>query len=65
MSKYNGSAKSFGRHIIFYGESYLNYLVHEQFRIFGKLFITCVKKIIIARNEESATFRVSGLNYRP
>jgi hypothetical protein len=61
--KYKISAKSFWKHIIFYGEGYLNYLVHEWYRIFDKLFITCVKKIIIIINEEFASFRLSLLNY--
>ncbi len=63
--KYKISAKSFGRHIIFYGEAYLNYVVHEWYHSFDKLFSTCVKKIIIIINEEFASFQLSGLNCRP
>ncbi len=63
--KYKISVKFFGRHIIFYGEGYLNYTVHEWYCIFDKLFITCVKKILIIINEEFASFQLSGLNCRP
>jgi hypothetical protein len=58
-------ANFFERYIIFYGEGYLNYLVHEWYRIFDKVFITCVKKIIIIINEEFASFQLSGLYCRP
>jgi hypothetical protein len=56
VKKYKKCAKSFGRPIIFYGEGYLKYLVHEWYCIFDKLFITCVKKKKFIINENFASF---------